>query len=53
MATNTPAKTTNCRICQPFGDAYEEKAGREPTQGQQRKLKLSISRKANLQSTGG
>ena len=33
--------------------ASEEKAGREPTQGQQRKLKLSISRKAKLQSTGG
>ena len=34
FATDTPAKTTNCRICQPFGGAYEQKAGREAIQGQ-------------------
>ena len=33
MAADTPAKTTNCRICQPFGGAYQEKARREATGG--------------------
>ena len=32
--TVTPAKTTNCRICQRFDDAFEEKASREATPGQ-------------------
>ena len=34
IAIDTPAKTTNCRICQRFADAYEQKARRGAIQGQ-------------------
>lgn len=34
FATETPPKTTNCRICQPFAGPHAKRARREPTQAQ-------------------